>query len=233
LDNYRKHYGERWPGRLKAADSVISLLQAVPPARILDLACGGGAVTAAMALKGFDVTGIDCTPGAIDLAARMSSRKGASVQWLCQDMRLIDYREEFDFVCLRDVIFGIFEDEREDADLIRRIGQALKPGGRLLLEVYNKEFAVPRGIEGCVFYDKRNDRFMPKDGGAPWPAGMKLYTHEELNNILRKEGLTIVKMDGWKWETDPPPPPWRADIIVAVKTCRSEALGVQGWNESA
>lgn len=217
VDSYHRHYRDLWPAMLRGADYAIALLEATPPARILDLACGGGSVTAAIALKGFDVTGMDCTRASLDLAARMSKEKGASVRWVCQDIRTIESAEEFDCVCLRDVIFGIFETEQEDSDLIGRIAQSLKPGGRFLLEVYNKEFAMPRDIEGIHFYDARVDRFMPRDDAPLWPRGMKLYTHEELKNMLCKQGLAVVKMDGWKYPNDPPPPPWRADMIVAAK----------------
>lgn len=125
-DAYLDH---AWPVTIQVAQGAIALLKAGPPARILDLACGCGASTAAMALMGFDVTAIDCEPTFIETARQMSSLKGATVNWICQDMRSIAYESEFDYICLRDVIFGIFKDEGEDIDMIRRIARALKPPG--------------------------------------------------------------------------------------------------------
>lgn len=211
-------YSEKgWAAAQAAADSVASLLEAKPPARILDLACGTGPSTAALALKGFEVTGLDCTPASIEIARRMSAQRGASVEWLCEDMRLLGYRDQFDYVCIRDVIFGIFESRQEDLDLIGRMARAVKPGGRCLFEVYNKQFALEYGVEGALFYDSELDRFVRKDAAQPGLT-CRLYSHDEWERMLTDSGLRIIRMDGWKWADDPLPPPWRADLIVAEKS---------------
>jgi SAM-dependent methyltransferase len=212
-----KSYSEQmWPLMQDGADQTISLLDARPSARILDLACGCGSVTTALSLKGFEVTGVDCTPASLDIARRMSAQKGACVEWVCQDMRTLEYKAQFDNVCLRDVIFGIFETRDEDLDLIRRIGAALKPGGRCLFEVYNKEFALQHGVEGSLFYDQSVDRFVRR-GDDRKGLSLRLYSHDEWEHMLGRKGLRIIRTDGWKWQKDPPPPPWRADLIVAQK----------------
>lgn len=220
-DDYGAYSDDRWPSAVRIADQVVSLLEAEPPARILDLACGSGASTSALALKGFDVTGMDCVPARIDVARRMSQQKGAVVQWLCEDMRRLDSKEKFDCVCLRDVMFGVFEAAEEDQDLVRRIAAALKPGGRCLFEVYNREFALEHGVERRLFLDRVSGRFVarePERGGL----SVRLYSHEEWREMLGRAGLGIMKMDGWRWPQDPEPPPWRADFIVAQKDRTSQ-----------
>lgn len=209
------HY-DQWPQQVQAAAEVTRLLEARPPGNILDLACGTGAVTTALAVQGFQVTAIDCTPTRIDIARIAAAGRGASVDWLCRDMREIEYDGVFDYVLLRDVIFGIFESVDEDIELLRKIARALKPQGRCLLEVYNKEFALPRGVEGLAFYDDQTDRFQAADPSAGIKS-IKLYNHLEWTAMLQQQGLRIVAMDGWKYPTDPVPPPWRADLIVAQK----------------
>jgi hypothetical protein len=131
-------------------------------------------------------------------------------------MRTITYREALDHVMLRDVIFSIFENEQDDADWVRRIALALKPSGRCLFEVYNKQFAKSHGIQGSHFHDKRSDRFLAKDPSASIKS-WKLYSREQWQNMLGANGLKIVSTSGWKWNQDPDPPPWRADYIVARK----------------
>lgn len=214
--NDRSYHDDQWPQQVQAAAEVVRLLDARPPANILDLACGTGASTTALALQGFQVTAIDCTLARIDIARVAAARKGATVNWLCQDMRKIEFDEVFDYVLLRDVIFGIFESENEDLELLRKIARALKPHGRCLLEVYNKEFALPRGVEGLAFYDDQTDRFLATDPSAGIKS-IKLYNHLEWTTMLQQQGLSIVAMDGWKYPADPAPPPWRADLIVARK----------------
>ncbi|HUU58089.1 MAG TPA: hypothetical protein VMZ50_00985, partial [Phycisphaerae bacterium] len=104
----------------------------------------------------------------------------------------------------------------EDRDLIRRIARALKAGGRCLLEVYNKEFALQHGVERTLFYDESVDRFVA-EASKSLLTGMKLYSREEWESMLGAHGLRITKRDGWNYQRDPNPPPWRADLIVAQK----------------
>lgn len=197
------------------AQVYLSLLEAHPPARLLDLACGCGAATTAMALRGFEVTGIDCTPASIEIARRMSKLKGATVRWICQDMRSIEDHQAFDYVCLRDVIFGIFPTAEEDVDLLGRMSRALKPGGRCLLEVYNREFAIQNGVENSLHYDPASDRFVPPIPIPGGLSGIRLYSPDQWTQMLASHGLRIVKTAGWSWPNDPPAPPFRADYIVA------------------
>ena len=103
--------------------------------------------------------------------------------------------------------------------LIRRIARALKPAGRCLLEVYNREFALAHGAERVLFHDEAVDRFV-RPGAEPGALSMRLYSHDEWEQMLAANGLRIVATDGWKWPDDPPPPPWRADLVVARKDGR-------------
>jgi SAM-dependent methyltransferase len=216
--NEQSYSDERWLATVGYAECALSLLEARLPAKILDLACGCGASTVVMAQKGFDVTAIDCTPAGIEVARRMSAMKGAHVEWLCQDMRTIEYQQEFDYVCLRDVIFGIFEGPGEDEDLIRRMARATKPGGRCLFEVYDKEFALRHGVEDRLVYDPGTDRFVRKSSEeGSGLSSMRLYSLDQWRRMLAEHGLRIVQVDGWSWPKDPSPPPWRADMIVAQK----------------
>lgn len=229
LDRVRQHYTRGaqkiqdtmfaepgWPHMVKLSDRLEAWLEAQPPQTILDLACGTGAPTVALALKGYSVTGLDLTPAMLDIARKGAAAKGAALTWICGDMRSIDYQEVFDHVMLRDVIFGVLETRQEDADLIRRMAIATKTGGRCLFEVYNKQFAMLHGIEGTLFYDASRDAFVPRDEKVDF-AEMRLYCMEEWEQMLGHCGLRILKLDGWKWKKDPEPPPWRADIIVAQK----------------
>jgi 2-polyprenyl-3-methyl-5-hydroxy-6-metoxy-1,4-benzoquinol methylase len=202
-------------------DLIESLLGSKPPARVLDLACGSGSATIELARRGYDVIGLDCTSVLLDVAREMAAERTVDVEWICADMRRIAYEEEMDYVLLRDVIFGVFEAEGEDRDLLRRMAQALKPEGKCLLEVYNKAFAQKHKIQNLLVYDESLDRFVLPDAHADRAVeSVKLYPHEEWRNMLAESGLQVVQMDGWKWKDDPPPPPWRADYIVAAKSIR-------------
>jgi SAM-dependent methyltransferase len=210
---------EFWPKIVAQAEHLIALAEAEPPATILDLACGAGSASIALAQLGFSVVGVDCTPAMLEVAREMAAAKGVKAQWILGDMREIAYEDEFDYVFLRDVIFGVFDTEQEDHDLVRRIAAALRTGGRCLFEVYNKEFALGHGVENAFFYDADLGRFAARAGGPAWAAGasVRLYSPHEWERMLASNHLEIVKRDGWHWNGDPDPPPWRADFIVAQK----------------
>ena len=134
-------------------------------------------------------------------------------------MRRFDLPQKADFVLLWDVIFGVCNSTEEDRMVVSNIAKTLKSGGRCLFEVYNKEFAVSRGIEDAYEYDQACDRFLLRKEmpGYSIPS-IKLYSHAEWEQMLTGHGMKIAGIgEGWKWKDDPAPPPWRADYIVAEK----------------
>ncbi len=57
------------------------------PELVLDLGCGTGRMTLELALRGYDMTGIDYSPEMLDIARNLAENDGHDVLWLCQDMR--------------------------------------------------------------------------------------------------------------------------------------------------
>lgn len=106
---------------------------------MLDLACGGGRHSLAMARRGAMVTGIDIGPAAIAAANRRAMRDGLAVEFLQGDIRHLEYIDTFDAVTL---IFGCFtEMPREQAqEVLQRISRSLRPGGMFALDVYTPRF---------------------------------------------------------------------------------------------
>src|SRR5262250_974686 len=99
-----------------------------PGQRILDIACGGGRHSLAMARRGALVTGIDLGPAAIATARRRAHKAGLAVEFVQGDIRAMEYEAVFDAVTF---IFGCFtEMPRHDAEaVLRRISRSLCPGG--------------------------------------------------------------------------------------------------------
>lgn len=205
-----------WHVTAAYASRIERLLACNIRARILDLACGTGDVTIMLGQRGYDMIGLDCTPAMLSVALELSRRKPNHVKWVCADMRTIEYSHEMDYVLLRDVIFSFFKSKEDDSDLIARISRALKPGGLCLFEVYNKEFGIKHGVQNVAVYDPAMDVFVAKPPHSMKYA-LRLYTETEWKHLLFQSGLAIVRRDGWRWNGDPEPPPWRADFIVAKK----------------
>src|SRR5574341_1193617 len=84
-----------------------------PGQRILDVACGGGRHSLAMARRGAIVTGIDLGPAAIATAQRRAKKARLHVEFVPADVRRLEYEAAFDAVTF---IFGCFtEMPRQDA----------------------------------------------------------------------------------------------------------------------
>jgi SAM-dependent methyltransferase len=129
--------GERYTRREIAFLERCGVL--APGRRILDVACGGGRHSLAMARRGAVVTGIDLGPAAIAMARRRAKRAGVRVEFIQGDVRHLEYEAMFDAVTF---LFGCFtEMPREQAQrCLQRIQRSLRPGGLFVLDVYAPRF---------------------------------------------------------------------------------------------
>jgi SAM-dependent methyltransferase len=111
----------------------------VPGRTILDLACGGGRHSIAMAQRGALVTGIDLGPTAIAAARRRARKTGVNIAFVHGDLRQLEYEAVFDAATF---IFGCYtEMPRPDAqEVLSRISRSLRSGGMFLLDVYSPHF---------------------------------------------------------------------------------------------
>jgi len=68
-------------------DLAMASLQGISPARVLDLGTGSGciAVTLALELEGAEITAVDISPAALELARRNAARHGAVIRCLHSD----------------------------------------------------------------------------------------------------------------------------------------------------
>ena len=78
---------------------------------ILDLACGFGRHANRLAALGHTVTGIDLTPGFLEIARQDAEKRNVEVKYQQGDMRGITFDDKFDRVMLLFTSFGYFTDE--------------------------------------------------------------------------------------------------------------------------
>ncbi|HVF67621.1 MAG TPA: class I SAM-dependent methyltransferase [Pyrinomonadaceae bacterium] len=69
-----------------------------PGDRVLELGCGDGALSCALASEGFDVTGVDISPGMVEEARRRSARESSRARFEVADSDLFKAEEPFDAV---------------------------------------------------------------------------------------------------------------------------------------
>lgn len=121
----------------KTAAEVRALKRLLPPkpAAVLDVACGTGRHAVPLAKAGYRVTGADQSSSYLALARRRAERTRADAAFVRRDMRRLGFDRAFDAVVNLWTSFGYFESPSQDLAALRSMRRALKPGGRLLLEI--------------------------------------------------------------------------------------------------
>src|SRR5262245_25632504 len=121
----------------READFVARWLPQPAYATVLDICCGQGRHARALARRGYRMTGVDLSAAALAAAGKES---GDQVIYLQRDMRdLGGLLGAFDAaVCLWQS-FGYF-DAATNEQVLKQIGRKLRPGGRLVLDIYHREF---------------------------------------------------------------------------------------------
>ena len=113
------------------ADFLHSVFRAEYSSHLLDIPCGNGRHSIALAKRGHRVTGVDLSEEFIAEARAASGTLSAN--WIAADLRHIDWREEFDGAFCFGNSFG-FLDPEEAQEFLVAIARALKPGSRFVVE---------------------------------------------------------------------------------------------------
>ena len=139
-DDYLRIYRAMIAPETTAAevDFLEAALAPPPQGEVLDLACGYGRHAIGLARRGYRMTGVDFHAGYLAEAARDAAAAGVTVRWTRADMRALPFERVFDAVYSYFTSFGYFGD-REDEQVLAGVARALRPGGRFLLDVLNRD----------------------------------------------------------------------------------------------
>jgi SAM-dependent methyltransferase len=121
---------------------AIKALGLKPGEQVLDLCCGQGRHAVLLAKHGCAVTALDLSAEYLALAEASARQAGVKLETVCADMRDIPFTGRFDAVVNMFSSFGYLESEAEDARVLDAIERALKPGGRVLLDLLNRDWVV-------------------------------------------------------------------------------------------
>jgi SAM-dependent methyltransferase len=102
----------------------------VAPCRTIDVGCGAGNYAIYLAIRGFDVTGVDISPSAIALARTNAEKKGVNCRFLVADILdgLSDFTTTFEFAHEWSVLHHIYPESRKRH--VQTVHRVLIPGGR-------------------------------------------------------------------------------------------------------
>lgn len=121
---------------------VLALLHLSDGASILDLCCGYGRHSIKLAQRGFKVTGVDISTRQIQHAREVAEKAHAPLDFQVADARQLNFQEAFDVVLNMFVSFGFFKNDHENRQVLQGVFRALKPGGKLLIDFWNREKAI-------------------------------------------------------------------------------------------
>ena len=182
--------------------------------RLLDVGCGVGRHANALAARGYAVLGADRNLRAIE-SARSVGQAGA--RFLCMDIRDLDrLTESFDGALSLWASFGHFDTDTNQS-ILSGIGARLRTGGRILMDVYNRDGltslpareTIDRGgreitIERFLSGQRFRVTLTYADTGAREDFEWDTYSPSDLAALAVRCGFMVVCECAWFNEAVPP-----------------------------
>lgn len=181
---------------------------------VLDVGCGDGLHAVELAATGCSVTGIDLSRSLLERGLHAANERNVPVRFIEADMREMNFERRFDLVMCLNSSFGYFDDA-ENLRVLRAMARALKPGGHLILDVINRDWAVNscplrmwwEGEDRVVLEETSFDaltsrlhvqRSILRDGDPNWEQhiAMRAYAVHELPSLMHVTGLRVQSVSG-------------------------------------
>lgn len=137
-DSYDLIYRAEGGGIAEARRTLLRVLKPVlPRGRVLEVGCGIGNCVVALAELGYDVTGIDISEQSLQRCRDLLERRRVTARLLKQDLQEATFCGEFDAAIGLSSFITHFLSEAEQRECLRRMRDALRPGGYLVLSIYD------------------------------------------------------------------------------------------------
>ncbi|MGY1409591.1 MULTISPECIES: bifunctional 2-polyprenyl-6-hydroxyphenol methylase/3-demethylubiquinol 3-O-methyltransferase UbiG [unclassified Luteimonas] len=172
-------------------------------ARVLDVGCGGGLLSEAMAKAGAEVTAIDLAPELVKVARLHALESGVHVDYRVQAVEALAAEQPgtFDAVTCMEML----EHVPDPAAILHACAALLRPGGRLFVSTINR---TPAAFALAIVGAEYIARLLP--------TGTHRYSEfirpSELAGWLRAAGLGLEDVSGMMYE------PWRNSARIVSRT---------------
>jgi len=183
---------EDWPPSEKEAMGYVH-------GHVLDIGCGAGRHSLYLQEKGFDVTGIDVSPLAIDVC----TRRGLRYALVMPITRVTTRLGTFDTIVMMGNNFGLLANAQRAGRLLRRLHRMTSPGARVIAQARD-----PYDTDNPFHHEyHRRNRERGRMGGqlrirvryqkyvTPW-FDYLFVSQEEMESILSGTGWTAVRYLG-------------------------------------
>lgn len=218
-DDYRLVYAHR--DLAAARDEVGWLVEQGLAGRVLDLCCGFGRHTLALAERGLDAFGLDLSAELLAAARELEGFEHRLAGRLVRaDATRVPFADAcFDGVAVLFSSFGYFGEEG-DARMLREVARVLRPGGLAVLDLMNpariRAGLVPdsrRSGPGFELVERRRleegGRRVVKEveltltdpaaggpGARRWREDVRMYEPAEVRALLGRSGLVLERAAG-------------------------------------
>ncbi len=128
--------GRIYQARMAIALQWIEQLHLPPTARLLEIGCGAGFATAALAMRGYHIDAVDSVPAMLNLTSKRLAQTGAAerVRIMRADVRHLPTPDHsFDLV----FALGVLPWLDDPSAAVREMARVTRPGGYVLLTADN------------------------------------------------------------------------------------------------
>lgn len=154
--------------------------------RILDIGCGGGILSEAIARLGASVHGVDMLAENIRVAQQHAAGQGLPLEYACGTVEsLVNREERYDVVLNMEVVEHVADLPR----FIESCANLLKPGGVLFISTINRTLA---SFLGAIVAAEYLLRWLPR-GTHHWH---KFPKPRELEDLLVTHGCEVIARTG-------------------------------------
>jgi len=193
----------------KEVDFLVQELDLSRGSRVLDLFCGTGRHSIELAKRGIMAVGIEYNADYLTLATTRAQAAGVIPTFVQGDVRKTDFGKSYDAAIIMYQSFGYFEDA-EDRRILQKVYEALRPEGRLFLEILNWDFLLrnfgavdERIVKGIPVREEREFDLLTsridstitrfeQSGPVVKRISWRVYSAHEIKTILEALGFQFV-----------------------------------------